>query len=262
MPRFGSTHRYYPELQGRLLPQLFIRLFGSLDTGSSHLHFLRTVKDLPLSGFKTVLDAGCGRGAFTFWLAQNYADARYHACDLSESNIQICKSIQAKTGTRCHFFVQDLVGYCQPDSYDFILTNHVLEHIPRNREVITNLCKSLKAGGFIYIQIPNPSASRIFPDRYFSAHDRWAKQEHTGQSLTLETLADTVQLSGCQVLIKRYVTGFWGSLSFELKEISLNYLKSYPLFGILFPFLKLFSLLDARMNYRTGNGLLVLARKT
>ena len=124
MSSFGSTIRYYPEVQGRLLPQLFIRLFGGLDTGSSHQHFLRTVKDLPLPEFRTVLDAGCGRGAFTFWLAQNFPNAIYDACDLSESNIALCRSIQDATGTRCHFFVQDLVEYCQPDTYDFILSNH------------------------------------------------------------------------------------------------------------------------------------------
>jgi hypothetical protein len=59
----------------------------------------------------------------------------------------------------------------------------------------------------------------------------------------------------------KHTGGFWGKLSFELREIALNYLNSKLLFVLLFPMLKLFGYLDSLTNSSEGNGILVLAQK-
>jgi SAM-dependent methyltransferase len=241
--------------------RLFLRIFGNVDTGSTHHHFIKTVKQLPFSNIRNVLDAGCGKGKFSFWLSQKYPNIHIDACDLSAQNVELCKEIQNSLGTNCRFFVHDLSNFKNPDRYDFIFSNHVLEHITDNETAIGNLVTSLRHGGYIYIQIPNATLSRLFPEKFLRAHSEWEKDEHVGQTLTLGSLSNVLKKSGCNILIEKYVSAFWSQLSFELKETALNYFNSRLLFIILFPALKLFGYMDSMFHHKKGNGILVLAQK-
>jgi SAM-dependent methyltransferase len=261
MARFGFTEAFYPEFENTPLIRGLLRVVGNVETGSSHHLFIRTMNRLPFQKMDAVLDAGCGRGLFSFWLSRKYRHLQIDACDLSASKIALCQQIQKRAHTRCHFFTKDLLAFERDQKYDLIFSNHVLEHIVDNRKVINQLVASLKPGGFIYIQIPNATQWRLLPDKYLRHHAEWAEEEHVGQTLTLDSLREMLEGMECRILKAQYTSGFLGELSFELKEIALHYLNSQVLFVLLFPLLKLLGYLDSLARYRQGNGILVLAQK-
>jgi SAM-dependent methyltransferase len=264
MTRFGECQIYDPKIRGNKLAEIFMKIFGTIDTGSGHLHFMKIVKKLPKKiDFNYVLDAGCGKGKFSFWLAQEYPNAKIDACDSSQESIDFCKEIQSHLKIRnINFFVQDLRTYRSEGNYDFIFSTHVLEHILENRLVISNLVSSMEKGGYIYIQIPNAVQKRLssFGKRFVKSHLEWVKKEHVGQTLTLNLLCSELQRLGCKILIAKHTEGFWGELRFELKEMALGYLHSDVLFALLYPFLKILGYIDSLVNYSDGNGILVFAR--
>ena len=83
-----------------------------------------------------------------------------------------------------------------------------------------------------------------------------------GQTLTLNSLSSLIRVFGLHDIDGKTHRGFWGKLSFELREVALNYLNSKLLFVLLFPMLKLFGYLDSLTNSSEGNGILVLAQKS
>lgn len=264
MGRFGESQIYNSKIRRNRLAKTFLKIFGTIDTGSSHLHFMRIVRMVAKEiDFNHVLDAGCGKGKFSFWLAQEYRNTKIDACDLSGENVDLCIEIRNHLKIRSiNFFVQDLRTYRNESTYDFIFSNHVLEHIIENRLVISNLVSSLKKEGYIYIRIPNAVQKRLsFGKRFLKSHEEWAKKEHIGQTLTLGLLSSELEHLGCKILIARHTEGFWGELRFELSEMALSYFHSRVLFALLYPLLKIFGYVDSLVNYSDGNGILVLAKK-
>jgi SAM-dependent methyltransferase len=264
MTRYGECQIYDPKIRSNRLAKIFLKVFRTVDTDSGVLHFMKIVKKLAKkTDFNHILDAGCGKGKFSFWLAQEYSNAKIDACDLREESIYLCKEVQSHLKIRnVDFFVQDLRTYRSEGTYDFIFSIHVLEHIAENRLVISNLVSSMKKGGYIYIQIPNAVIKRLssFGKRFVKSHEEWGKNEHVGQTLTLDLLCSELQRLGCKILIARHTEGVWGELRFELKEMALGYLHSEVLFALLYPLLKIFGYIDSLVNYSDGNGILVCAR--
>lgn len=264
MARFGESQIYSPKIQGNRLANIFLKIFGTFDTGCGSLYFMRVVKQLAeKKDFRNVLDAGCGSGTFSFWLAQQYPNAKIEACDLSEENIEICKEIQSRLGIRnISFFFQDLRTYRREGAFVFIFSNHVLEHIIENRMVISNLVYSIEKGGYIYIQIPTVIQKRLssLGKRFVRSHEEWGRKEHIGQNLTLELLCSELHRLGCQILLAKHIEGFWGELRFELQEMALGFLHIELLFALLYPLLRIFGYIDSLTNCSDGNGILVFAR--
>ena len=120
MIRFGSSELFHPSIRDNKFAKLFLNIFGNVDTGSSHFHFIKMAKNLILPDKACVLDAGCGKGKYSFWLLKTYPTLKMDACDLSKKEIAHCNEIQKRMGTNCNFFVQDLMSFKKPNAYDFI----------------------------------------------------------------------------------------------------------------------------------------------
>ena len=163
------------------------------------------------------------------------------ACDSSEEKISVCGEIQTRLGIgNIRFFVQDLRSCGLGAGYDFVFSNHVLEHISDNRSVLARLVSSLRPGGHIYIQVPTAMQRRLpLGKRFVRAHEQWTEGEHLGQDLTLASLCSVLEGLGCDILIVRHTEGFWGGLRFELSEMALSYFRSRLLFAVLYPLLKI-----------------------
>ncbi len=264
MARIGETLIYDPKIRGNTPAKLFLKLFGDVDSSSAPLHFSRVAKKfVEKRDAISILDAGCGKGKYSFWLAQEYPNAEIDACDLSREKIEIIQDIQNRLIIRnINFFIQDLRTFKNEAAYDFIFSNHVLEHIVENQLVISNLVASLKPGGYIYIQIPDAVQKRFpFGKKFLKAYEKWEKDEHIGQTITLASLTTTLESLDCEIIKAGHTEGFFGELRFELAEIASSYFNSSILYGLLFPLLKTLGYIDSLINYSDGNGILVLAKK-
>ena len=100
-----------------------------------------------------ILDIGCGNHAPTttkHW----FPNCTYHGADIQKYN-----NDDTDLAALDRFFplTQDGGGYdAIPDgAYDFIIMNHVIEHIPDQRPVLTKILSKLAPGGLIWIAFPS-----------------------------------------------------------------------------------------------------------
>jgi len=264
--RFGKSSFYHPRFikKGSLKNQ-FLKTLHIIDATTAHYYFIKIIKKHLNKLFQApcrVLDAGCGDGQYSFWLSRQFPNSIIDACDISKTKIYNCKKIQQQIGAEnISFFIKDLKTYKNEEKYDFIFSNHVLEHVVDNKLVIKNLVASLKDGGYIYVQIPNAIQKRIINKKYLITLENWEKKEHIGQTLNLNTLSSELKKRGCKILIAKHTRGFWGELSYEILILTLGYFNRYFLYVLLLPIILVLGFFDTFHNYKNGNEILVLARK-
>jgi 2-polyprenyl-3-methyl-5-hydroxy-6-metoxy-1,4-benzoquinol methylase len=260
----GESHLFDPEIRSDPIAQLFLRVVGRLDTSSSAVHFIRYIQQIAtVRPLRRVLDAGCGKGKLSFWLAGAYPHAQLDALDYSSEKIAASSAIQRDMGvTNIRFFVADLCHFSNESAYDLIFSNHVLEHIVENRKVLANLVQSLRPGGFIYIQMPNAVQQRLpVGRRFLASYDEWERGEHAGQTLTLDALSTELRQLGCRIVDARYTEGWVGELRFELEQMALGHFRNKVLYAALYPLLRTLGYVDSLFRYQSGNGVLVLAQR-
>lgn len=97
---------------------------GSIHTNPSR-EIIKLVPLLKREGVKSVLDAGCGTGRHTEYLAQQGFNV--YGIDISEQAIRLAET--NKNGHMINYHVGTLVDLPFPESsIDFILANHSLEY--------------------------------------------------------------------------------------------------------------------------------------
>ncbi len=107
----------------------------------------------------TILDVGCGNHSPSItrrWFPQ----AQYHGADIARHNLD-----ESDERNLDHFFALTPQGGgydAIPDGvYDFVLLNHVIEHIADPAPVVKAACAKLKAGGLIWIAFPSLRSLRL-----------------------------------------------------------------------------------------------------
>jgi SAM-dependent methyltransferase len=115
---------------------------------------VKLVPLLKLEGVHSVLDAGCGTGRHSQYLAQQGFDV--HGIDISERAIQLAESNQNfKT---IHYRVGTLINLpFSPCSMDFILANHSLEYASDEdiKKSVLKLDSILKKGKLFFVRVPS-----------------------------------------------------------------------------------------------------------
>jgi 2-polyprenyl-3-methyl-5-hydroxy-6-metoxy-1,4-benzoquinol methylase len=100
-----------------------------------------------------ILDIGCGNGSPTV------TKRWFPGCHYAGADIQRYKLSDADTAAMDEFFPLNIDGSgydAIPDaSYDFVILNHVVEHMRDPKPVVATLCAKLKPGGYIWIAFPS-----------------------------------------------------------------------------------------------------------
>lgn len=109
---------------------------------------------LPKDRNIAVLDIGCGDGSILYTLKEN-GYINLQGIDLDPDVVEYVK----KSGILCEKI--DVFDF-QPDvEYDFIMMNHVLEHLTKEKiiEILCHIKENLLAdGGQLFIRVPNAQA--------------------------------------------------------------------------------------------------------
>ncbi|MDV2503967.1 MAG: class I SAM-dependent methyltransferase [bacterium] len=241
--------------------KVFYRFFPSGHV-SAYIRTLYLKRSLRGLKFQRALDAGCGPGAFTLFLAQRFPEAQLKGYDISGAEIQKATEAAKEKGiTNVIFEVQDLRRMEEKDEYDFIFSLECLEHIHGNQKVIGNFVQALSPGGVLFIMMPCEKIHKfLFPRNWFEEYTQWTAKEHIGDQYTLDELVPILEGLGVRTLQAQYTFGFWGKLAWELSMLTVNKRKLHRL---LLPMLLLIGLLDVVLPLGKGSpyGLLVLGQK-
>jgi SAM-dependent methyltransferase len=107
-------------------------------------HLLDTVIPLPRTG--SVLDAGCGPGAYVPAVAGRLSShARFTALDINHSRVRMVDPSLATRATA------DITSMPFRDgSFDVVLAMHMLYHVPHVPDAVRELHRVLRPGGVLY----------------------------------------------------------------------------------------------------------------
>ncbi len=107
-------------------------------------------------GKERALDFGCGVGRLTQAMAQYFENC--YGVDISAEMVERAKSFN-RHGDRCQYFVNqsDNLKIFEDNSFDFIYTNIVLQHIEKkyNEFYLKEFIRLLKPNGLLVFQMPS-----------------------------------------------------------------------------------------------------------
>lgn len=104
---------------------------------------------LPTSGQEVIFDAGCGSGNFLLPLAKKVTRGRAVALDLSRGVMQEAIETAQQEGLPITFLVGDAEELPFADkTFDMVMANHMLYHVPDIPRAIGELYRTLKKDGW------------------------------------------------------------------------------------------------------------------
>ena len=241
----------------RPLLKAYIYLFGLPDVGFQlrSLYFRRFIRGFKLN---RVLDAGCGLGLFSFYLAKKYPQAQIDACDYDPDLVAASKKIQDQLNLRnVSLFQADVSLLAEVDKYDLIIHMDVLDQIEDDQHVIGNFHAGLKDGGILFLTIPHQRHTK----RYFTRFEWTSDKRHVREGYTERQLTGLLENNGFKIMKFKNIWGFFGEGCMELYMLAMMRLP-LPLAALAFPLLSAISSLDMVIKNHRGYGLLVIAQKT
>jgi 2-polyprenyl-3-methyl-5-hydroxy-6-metoxy-1,4-benzoquinol methylase len=157
-----------------------------------HMQYAAVANQVPAGA--TVLDAGCGEGTLSVLLAKRGCIVT--GVDLSEPNIAAAKAYAQAEGVadRVTFLVGDAEHLpVQDKSFDYVVSSHVLEHLPEFSQGVREIARIARVGAVIAIPTCLNACSLVLlgGDKY------WAFSRRTPYAL----------LAGICRVIGAYVTG-------------------------------------------------------
>jgi SAM-dependent methyltransferase len=101
---------------------------------------------------KTVLDFGCGSGAFvTFPLAQAFPEITFSGVDSDVTSVEFARS-QPSLPNLSFMLPRDLEGHAP---FELVIASEVIEHVDEPGEFLSFLKSKLTKGGKIVLTLPN-----------------------------------------------------------------------------------------------------------
>jgi len=94
---------------------------------SAYIRFLYLQKALKKVKFRNILDAGCGPGLFSFYIAKKYPEARVTGYDISPLDIETCnKKKNSDYINNVSFYCVDIRTPFHDKNFDFIFSIEIL----------------------------------------------------------------------------------------------------------------------------------------
>lgn len=129
----------------------------------------RMEKWLRIKATDSLLDIGSADGFILSRLYDRTPFARGVGIDLSSEAVETARAISSRGGA-LQFEVGSADQLAFPDaSFDKVILNELIEHIPDDEKVLSEISRVLRHGGLVYLTAPNDLASML---PLFRAHCR------------------------------------------------------------------------------------------
>ena len=126
--------------------------FQDIGSPGHHSYNLPAIQSMMPAGTHKIMDAGCGAGQVSGWLAKSGHDV--WGCDPSNSGVDLAK----RNFPDAKFFVSDLMEgppkVIPVGGYDGIVSVEVVEHLFDPERLLKNLHSAIKADGWIILTTP------------------------------------------------------------------------------------------------------------
>lgn len=248
MPRFGEQRLSLPNLS--LGERLLFKTMGVADP-AHYLHgryFRRALSQWRGIQPRAILDAGCGRGDYTFYLAQRFPNARVYGVDIDEKRIERNRRMASQLGlSNVTFQVADLVTARFPTKFDIIISIDVLEHIPQQEQALRNLAGQLTTDGRVFFHIPTVRERPVpFSGALAGFHD-WAEEEHLAEERSAADFLEVMRRTGFAVTRSQRTFGYYtGELATSLFNMPYqNTVRNKVLQAMLSPVCRVLALADS-----------------
>lgn len=214
-----------------------------------------------------ILDAGCGFGQYSYWLAKQFPQANILAVDIKEEQIEDCNHFFAQTGkNRVHFEIADLTKFNRENQFDLVLSIDVMEHIIEDGLVFKNIHTSMKKGGMLLISTPSDQGGS---DTYQENENSFIG-EHVRNGYNIKEIENKLKEAGFTKVDAKYSYGTPGKISWQISmKFPMLILNISKLFFLVLPFYYMFTYpfafilnyIDVSFTHKTGTGLIVKAWK-
>lgn len=262
-PRFGDQRLALPNISAP--ERLLFKTMGVVDP-AHYLHsryFLRALASWENLRPRAILDAGCGRGDYSFYLARRFPDAHVRGVDIDEERVNRNRRMAERLGIEnVTFEIADLVSARFSTPFDLIISIDVLEHITQQEQALRNLSGHLTPQGRVFYHIPTARARPVPFSRALRGFHQWAEEEHVAEDRTAADFVDAMVRAGYEVTRSVRTFGYYtGELATSLFNLPYeNTLKNRVLQAMLAPFCRVLALADQLELERTRYAVAVEAR--
>jgi len=190
----------------------------------------------PYLGEKSiVLDAGCGEGNLSIYMARR--GARVLGIDISKRAIKICKrkSIELGLNQKLEFLNVDIIDNQIDGTFHLATCFEVLEHISNYGLAIKRLSELLKPSGILIVSTPSANAP-LFKLGLTKRED--TRSGHL-RRYTLEELVDLLKKEGLEILETKKTEGIFRNFLFynRLGALPLKFANRFTIVSDIFTFI-------------------------
>lgn len=263
MARFGALRLVRQDVG--LAARTLFRMMGVADPAHylHHRYLARGLADSVVTP-TAVLDAGCGRGDHSVWLAGRFPSAAVLGIDIDSGQVQANHEAVGRLGhTNIRFEVGDLTRLETVEAFDLIVSVDVLEHIVEQAQALRRLHNALRPGGYALLHVPTVRSRPVPFSARLQAFHAWAEGEHLAEEASAPEFVARVREAGFAVERSLPTFGYWtGEMATSLfalfyRPTMLNRIVQ----ACLAPVCRVLVLLDAVIPQRTRYAVLVAARR-
>lgn len=215
----------------KVINKNLIEKFGIFFLGIPHIG-LRVRTNLILKHIKPnrnirILDAGCGPGLYTTYLALKGYNVI--GIDIDRNKIDIARKINKNTNCDSKFLQGDLNKLpFKKEEFDLILCSDVIEHIKKDVQTIKELNRVLRNGGrLILSSTGNNKFTKKFKNEFM--HERAGYNKNDILNLTKSTDLKLIKSLPCLSIFGKFA---WITNRYTQKYNIINAILFYPLFLI------------------------------
>lgn len=179
-----------------------IKLIAGADSYYFAKHKVTELKRFEDNTIANVLDLGCGDGATSFYMAQEFPDYVINGIDVSLESIKIAEERKIPNA---HFLWYDGNQLPYPDNnFEIVFVAGVLHHVLEEKQplLIAEIARVLKKGGRLYLFEHNPNNPLTRQLVNTCVFDKGVKL------LTASKTCQLIKRSGLEIKETRYVVFF------------------------------------------------------
>lgn len=253
-------------LETNIMKAKLMRLFGTFHIGTRLMEwYLSPVLNTLSISPEYILDAGCGRGTWSFYLARKFPNAQVIGLDKMADSLSVCNFLAEKTSFKNVSFIQrEFLDMDYKNQFNLVLSINSLHYsLDSDLDVLYRFYEALKANGNLVLVVPIARELSFYfwqsscPDETGLVYGVPLDKDKLAQKYTPDEICSKVTQVGFKILNVKHIIGRFGAFS---KEVSRK-IQSIPLEITTYPFLLTIAALDLFLIKNRGNYILIVAKK-